>query len=100
MRLYEDLMKDVGARLKMIRKARGYSVARLGRRTGLTEHMIYQLEAGKNYKSKCGYSPQLLTFVRVAMGLKVPLEEIFSGVKNPDYEESSEYKEGVFDFEL
>ncbi len=52
-----DVMRELGRRLKALRKARGYSQAEAARLSGIGRRTLYSAEQGEN--------PTLLTLVRL-----------------------------------
>lgn len=83
-RLYKDFVTEIGARVRTLRKSRGFSVPYMARRAGMTQTMVLQIEQGRRYSSNVDYSPQLLTYIRIAKVLNVNLGELFRGVQLPD----------------
>jgi transcriptional regulator with XRE-family HTH domain len=67
----EELTRDVGLRLRAIRKAHGLSQRELARRAGVTNGFISQLEAAK-------INTSLSALKRVLDGIPVGLSEFFA----------------------
>ena len=65
---------NVGARIREIREAQGYSLRALADRSGLSLNAISRVERGES-------SPTVSTLQRLATALSVPISELFVSVK-------------------
>jgi transcriptional regulator with XRE-family HTH domain len=82
----EQLDREIGARLKMARKARGLSQTELGQAVGVTFQQVQKYERGANRVSSSA-------LILIARHLDVPVTELL-GVDRPP---SSRIDWGLFD---
>lgn len=68
-----SVMRDIGARLRRLRKVRGLALTELSRRTGLSSGFLSQLERGIS-------SGSIRAFALIAEALDVTLGDIFASV--------------------
>lgn len=69
---HAQMRQAVGARLKELRKARGFTQDEVARRTGIDQRHISKLESGT-------YDPRLSTIVRIAEALGARIH-----IRHPD----------------
>jgi transcriptional regulator with XRE-family HTH domain len=66
---WEDVLADIGDRIRAERQARGWSQTELARRAGLDWGTVKRLESGVGW---------LRTFTQVCWGLQVPMDHLLS----------------------
>ena len=67
---YSVEAKAIGARIRVIRKARGWTLAEAAKQAGLRYQHIQQIETGL-------LNVTLITLIRLAEGLEVPVSAFF-----------------------
>lgn len=65
------MSKAFGRRLRVLRISRGWSMAELEKRSGVSRHTIVYVEAGVQH-------PYSRTIYKLARGLDVPVDELLS----------------------
>lgn len=61
----EQLTEQIGHRLRMLRKERGFTLEQLAEKTGVSKPMLGQIERGES-------NPTVVTLWKIASGLHVP----------------------------
>lgn len=71
------LLAQLGAKVRALRKARGFSRRDLARRTGISERFLADVEAGTA-------NPSLLRLATLAQAFEIELTELLGGAEAPD----------------
>lgn len=68
----QQITKEVGQRIRVIRKEKSLTMRQLSKRIGVSTSLISQIERGES-------SPSIPTLYKVSVALEAPLSELFQG---------------------